>query len=396
MKPCLEQDEGDFMNETPTADALAELTSIHTPPCLSLYQPTHRHRPDNQQDPIRFRNLVKTLESSLQQQHPAAETRVLLEPFDALAQDHDFWNHTLDGLAVLGAPGVFRVFRLQRTVPELAVVASSFHTKPLRRYLQSADRFQVLGLSRARFALFEGSRDALDEIAPAKGIPRTITEALGEEVTAPRQTISAYGGQGGSSTPMHHGHGGKRDEVDLDAERFFRIVDRAVLEHHSRSSRLPLLLAALPEHHHMFRRLSHNPFLMKEALDVNPDGLSLEELRRRVWEVVEPLHRARQQAMAQAFSRSRSRGLGSEDLGQIAEAAVGGRVATLLIESGRQIAGRLDRASGRIDPADLDHPEIDDLLDDVGELVEAMGGEVRVLPPERMPVDTGLAATYRH
>ena len=29
------------------------------PPCLSLYQPTHRHHPDNQQDPIRFRNLLK-------------------------------------------------------------------------------------------------------------------------------------------------------------------------------------------------------------------------------------------------------------------------------------------------------------------------------------------------
>ncbi|MFP5405867.1 MAG: dihydropteroate synthase, partial [Gammaproteobacteria bacterium] len=28
-------------------------------PCLSLYQPTHRSFPDNQQDPIRFRNLVK-------------------------------------------------------------------------------------------------------------------------------------------------------------------------------------------------------------------------------------------------------------------------------------------------------------------------------------------------
>ena len=29
-----------------------------SPPCISLYQPTHRRHPDNQQDPIRFRNLV--------------------------------------------------------------------------------------------------------------------------------------------------------------------------------------------------------------------------------------------------------------------------------------------------------------------------------------------------
>ncbi|MGQ0699043.1 MAG: hypothetical protein ACT4PZ_12470 [Panacagrimonas sp.] len=47
------------MNNRLTVESLAELTAAQTPPCLSLYQPTHRHRPDNQQDPIRFRNLVK-------------------------------------------------------------------------------------------------------------------------------------------------------------------------------------------------------------------------------------------------------------------------------------------------------------------------------------------------
>ena len=46
---------------------------------------------------------------------------------------------------------------------------------------------------------------------------------------------------------MHHGHGGKKDEADIDAERFFRAIDRAVLEHHSRPSGPPLMLAALSD-----------------------------------------------------------------------------------------------------------------------------------------------------
>ena len=129
-----------------TIESLAELTSVHQPPCLSLYQPTHRRHPENQQDPIRFRNLMKDLDVSLRQKYPAVETRLLLEPFEALADDHDFWNHTLDGLAVLGGPDLFQVFRLQRPVAELTVVADSFHTKPLRRFLQSVGRYQVLGL----------------------------------------------------------------------------------------------------------------------------------------------------------------------------------------------------------------------------------------------------------
>ncbi|MBA3611425.1 MAG: hypothetical protein H0W49_00625 [Nitrospirales bacterium] len=379
-----------------TSDLIAELVSDHQPPCLSLYQPTHRRHPENQQDPIRFRNLVKELETSLRQKYPAVETRLLLEPFEALAHDHDFWTHTHDGLAVLAAQGLFHVFRLQRPVAELAVVADSFHTKPLRRFLQSVDRYQVLGLSLQKIRLFEGNRDALDEIDLVPGVPRTITEALGDELTDPHSTVASYGGVGGASAPMHHGHGGKNAEIDIDADRFFRAVDRAVLEHYSRPSGLPLILAALPEHHHRFHNISHNQFLMAEGLTINPDALAIDELPKRIWEVIEPQYQARLAKLADEYAVAKSHELGSDDLTQVAQAAAAGRVATLLIEANRQIAGRLDCATGEVKLADLSHPQVDDLLDDLGELVEKMGGRVLIIPAERMPGRTGLAATYRH
>jgi hypothetical protein len=379
-----------------TIESLAELASVPQPPCLSLYQPTHRHGPENQQDLIRFRNLVKELETSLRQKYPAVDTRLLVEPFQELARDHAFWNHTLDGLAVLGGPSLFRVFRLQRPVAELAVVADSFHTKPLRRFLQSVGRYQVLGLSLQKIQLFEGNRDALDEIDPAPDVPRTISEALGAELTEPHQTVASCGGVGGESTPMHHSQGGKKNEEDIDAERFFRAIDRAVLEHHSRPSGLPLILASLSEHHHLFHRVSHNPFLMPEGLPINPDVLPIDELRERAWQVVEPQYQARLATLVDEFAVAKSKGLGSDDLVQVAQAAAEGRVATLLIESDCQVPGRLDGAPGRVELADLSHPQADDLLDDLDKLVGKMGGRVMVMPAEQMPGRTGLAAIYRY
>lgn len=277
-----------FTPDTLTPASLAELASFSGRPCLSLYQPTHRRHPENQQDPIRFRHLVKALETSLRKQHASDAVKALVEPFEALAQDHDFWNHTQDGLAVLGAPGLFRVFLLQRQNSEwaeLAVVADSFHTKPLRRWLQSAGRYQVLALSRDKVQLFEGDRHVLDAVALAAAVPQTMAAALGDERTEPHSTVSSYGGIGGGHNAMHHGHGGRKDEIDDDAERFFRAVDRAVLEHHSRPSGLPLMLAALPEHHHLFREVSHNPFLMASGLMADPQGLTPDTLRQRAWDV---------------------------------------------------------------------------------------------------------------
>lgn len=377
-------------------DYAAGLLDACEPPCLSLYQPTHRHHPENQQDPIRFRNLVKALEESLLQKFPTHEIQPLLDPFLGLADDRDFWNHSLDGLAVLGARGMFRVYRLQRPVAELVVVADSFHTKPLRLILQSVDRYQVLGLSRQEIKLFEGNRDALDEIEPAQGVPRTITEALGEELTEPHQTVASYGGVGGSHSPMHHGHGGKKPEVDIDAERFFRAVDRGILKHHSRPSALPLILATLPKHRHLFHKVSQNPFLMDEGIDIHPDALPIDKLRQRAWRVVEPHYLARLAALVEEFGRARSKDLGHEELTHVAKAVVAGRVATLLIEADYEVPGRIDATTGDIEFDDLAHPEVDDVLDDLGALALKMGGQVVIVPTERMPTETGIAAIYRY
>ena len=378
-------------------DAKAGLWEKCDPPCLSLYQPTHRDHPDNEQDPIRFGNLVKTLEESLGQQYASEEIQELLEPMLALAKDHDFWNCTLDGLAVLRSRNMFRVYKLQRPVSALAVVADSFHTKPLLRILQSSDRYQVLALNRHEMKLFEGNRDALDEIDTAGDVPRTLTEALGEELTDSRQTVSSYGGSGGGQSHMHHGHGGRKDELDQDAERFFRAVDRAVLEHHSRPSGLPLILAALPEHHHMFHELSHNPFLYSESLDVHPDALaSVDELRERVWQTIEPLYLARLAGLVDTFGSNKPRGLAEDDLPEVARATVDGRVATLLIEARREIPGRVDTSTGELEFDELSNPELDDVLDDLGALALKMGGEVVIVPTQRMPSKTGIAAIYRY
>lgn len=379
-----------------TNELPVELPVSRDGPCLSLYQPTHRHYPDNQQDPIRFRNLVKTLEQSLRQKYPTREVRSLLEPFSDLARQDEFWNHTQDGLAVLGAPDLFRIYKLQRPVTELAIVADSFHTKPLLRILQSADRYQVLGLSRGAIKLFEGNRDALDEIDVAPEVPRTITDALGEELTEPHQTLRSSGGVGGSSVAMHHGHGGKKDEIEIDVDRYFRAVDRSILEHHSRPSGLPLMLAALPEHHNVFRKISQNPFLMSEGIKIHPDAVPLDELRKLAWSVVEPHYQARLNQLVEEFGQAKPRGLVGDEVAQVASAAASGRVETLLVEADREIPGHIDSSSGRIEFGDISHPQIDDLLDDLAELVLNRRGQVVVVPAERMPTGTGAAAIYRY
>jgi len=379
----------------PTNALLADLTADHhQQPQISLYLPTHRHHPENQQDSIRFSNLIKELHLLLEGQ-PDKQVRSLLGPLETLGRDEAFWNHTLDGLAVFLSPGWMRVVGFPCTVPKLVVVADSFHTKPLRRLLQSADRYQILGLNQHGIQLYEGNRYSLAALEPGAGVPNTIEEALGEELTEPHSTVASYGGVGHSSSPMHHGHGAKNAEIDNDADRYFRAVDRSVLEAHSRPSGLPLVLAALPEHHHRFHQVSHNPFLVPEGIQAHPDSMSMDTLRERAWDIFEPVYHERLAAWADDFVEARSKGLGLSDLTEIGAAAAAGRVSTLFIEADRMVVGNIDKAGVLVQVKEEENPQGDDLLDDLGELVVKHGGQVLVVPAAQMPATTGATAICR-
>jgi hypothetical protein len=361
------------------------------PPCLSLYQPTHRRRPENQRDLIRYRNLVKVLEKTLLQKYSKSDIQPLLAPFLAQADNRDFWNHTFNGLAVLGSRDFFRVYKLQSPVAEMAIVADSFHIKPLRRILQSADRYHILGLSRHNIRLFEGNRDVLDEIELVSGVPWTMTDVLGEELTEPHHSAASFGSVGGS-----HGHGGKESEVDEDAKRYFREIDRSILEYYSKPSGLPLILATLPEHKSIFHQVSHNPYLLETGIDIHPDSLSTDDLRLRAWQVMEPRYQAKLTNLVEDFHQSKSQDIGHDDLTQVAKAIVEGRVSSLLIEADREIPGRVDETTGIIVLDDLTNPEVNDVLDDLSSLTLKNGGKVVIIPAEKMPVETGIAAIYRY
>jgi hypothetical protein len=378
-----------------TKDALRTLIRTHEPPCISIYQPTHRHHPDNQQDPIRFRNLVRAVEDSLRQKYSGRDTRALLAPVEARTADAAFWNHALDGLAVLAAPGVLCVFQFQRPVKELAVVADSFHVKPLLRVVQSSDRYQVLCVTRHTARVFEGNRDVLDELDSAT-FPADIEAALGDHRTEPHLTVASYGTGTGGPGPMYHGHGSRKDETDKDTTRYFRAVDRAVIAQFSKPSALPLVLAALPEHQPIFRELSQNPSLLECGVEGNPEALSVEQLRDAAWRAVEPQYLTRLAELAETFTAGLARQRATPDLADAARAAVEGRVAQLLVEADRVIPGRIDPTTGRISTAPIDDPEVGDLLDDLAEGVLRTGGEVVIVPRQRMPSSSGLAAILRY
>ncbi|MDP3470440.1 MAG: hypothetical protein Q8S14_01100 [Algoriphagus sp.] len=382
-------------NTTPVNKALLqELLAVAESPCLSLYMPTHRTHPENLQNPVRFKNLMKELETSLLTKYSKDEIEKHLQPLVEITSGDGFWNYTSEGLAIFSSPGYSKAVDLATSPKEMAIVADTFHTKPIQYYLQSTDRFHVLAINRHDIQLFEGNRHSLVELELHALVPATMTDALGEEKTDKHSTVASYGGTGAS---MHHGHGGKKEEVDIDSERYFRAVAESVAEHYSKPTGIPLLLAALPEYHHLFHQVNKNPLLLEDGIKINPTAISIDKMAAMAWEIMEPEFLKKQEELVSRYNQSKANGLGSEDIKEVAVALVEGRVDTLLIEADRIIASRITNlVTGNVQNKAINNPRVDDLLDDMSELAIRMGGQVTVLNPDQMPSESGVAAILRY
>ncbi|MBC8006000.1 MAG: hypothetical protein H7X84_11040 [Verrucomicrobia bacterium] len=380
-----------------TRELIQDLLSAEQSICLSLYMPTYRIHPEKQQNPIRYKNLVRQMEESLLKKYTPDVVQKYIEPMETLIGDNELWNHTLNGLAVFSADGIFEVVNLHEPVSELAMVADSFHTKPLRQYIQSVDHYHVLAINQHDYRIYEGNRHSLNEVELVEDVPKNLVEALGEELTGRQSPIGSYGNTQRGTASIHGLGGDRKDEMEKDAERFFRVVANVAEERYSKPSGWPMILAALPEHHNLFHKVSKNPYLLKDGITVNPSALSVEQLNTMAWQIMEPEYTNKLDKVVNQFHQAKAHGKGSDDIDDIAVAAVEGRVDTLLVEADRMIAARItNMTSGNIQRRDLENPKIDDLLDDMSELVTKMGGQVMILPPEKMPSESGLAAIFRY
>lgn len=383
-------------------EALGELTAYTATPCLTLMMPTHRMPPERETDPIQFKNLVQELKRKMKENGFETHTP-LLKPLEAVFNDRDFWNHQRAGLAIFIAPGLFRSFRMPTALPVQTIVSDTFHVKPLYRYFQENNWFQVLVLNRDDVKLFEGNRFEFHEVPLEDKVPMSMKDALGSELTedhlnAGSASPSASGNRMDGNVvtgAVTHGYMEKSQEQDNDTMRFFRMVDRAIDEYFSSPSGLPLILAALPENQAVFREVSKNRLLQEKGIEMDASKVSADAIRDHAWNVYKPQYHERIRALVERQGLAVSQHLSHTLLEDIAIDAIDGRIDVLLIEEGRIIKGRVLEKERRIEYAAAGEG-VDDVIDDLSAIVIEKGGRVVVLPAETMPHDSGAVSINRY
>jgi len=369
---------------------------------ISLYMPTHRAGRDQQQGPIRMKNLMNEAEKKLMEfgvRRP--EVDEMMRPAEELLLDRDFWQHQGDGLAAFLADDGFSKFhRLPGHFDELAVVSNSFYVKPLLPLLNENKDFYVLALSVNKVKLFRGSRDSFQEVE-LKDMPTSMEEALQIEDLQKNlgfhtDTQNTVGGTGGERPAIFYGQGVDDNKKD-DIQRYFQIVNDGLARQFQDTS-VPMVIAGVDYLHPLFRNTSSYRNLLDEGIIGNPDRQDGKELHDQAWKIVEPLFQKNQQEALDRFAElhGQQRGLASSDLEPVVRAAVGGRVETLIVPLGIQRWGRYDPETDSVRVDSEPTPWNDDLLNFAAAQTLLNAGNVYAVPQEQLPPQTEIAAIYRY
>jgi len=370
-------------------------------PRVSLYLPTHTTYPDSQQDPIRLSNRLKEVERQLTETGwRESDVAELVAEAAAREKDDVFWHYQDEGLAVFVEPGSTRWVKLPEAVPELTVVASRYHIRPLIPILRDKGRFHVLAVTEDGARFFNGTQVGLQQIR-LPDMPESA-EKIWERTTFERDVgfhSRDRGRQvGGAAEPKYAALGESPEDYESTVlEHYTRDIAKAV-DAHLADSEAPLVLVALPRTLGYLAQHLEYRHTASEHVTVDPASLSAEDLHQRAWAVAEPILTEERTALR---NRLRAHVEGempdyTRNLEGIIKATEEGRVDTLFVSSGERVWGVYDPTYRVIRIDRVADAENEDLLNLAALRTLGQGGDVRTLPEDVRGELGPVAALYRY
>ncbi len=291
------------------------------------------------------------------------ERNKFLEPLDVLLLDDGIFKQMKGNIGIFRNQDSFRVLNIPIDIEQSCQVATSFHIKPLLRWLQSDQEFLLLGLNQDSAHLYLGSQHSL----------KLVDSILFPEFFKDQEAIKGY---------LSLKESRKRKAQEEEAFSWLNEWISGL----TKNSKPKLFIAGerrLAES--MNRNLNYsnavqtpiaNAFTQEKVGDICISIRKILKIDSR-----DLLEKALLEfRFAEEGNRTR------KNIFQIAKAVVQGKVRKLIVTDELSVFGKIDQKSGglEIHPFDLDH-EDDCILDDLAQMVLSQGGEVIVASREEIP-----------
>lgn len=351
---------------------------------ISILLPTHRTFPDNKQDAIALKNLVKEAEDRLNTRSDKRETEVIIDAINKKIDDLNH-NYNLDSLGIFANRHDVIVARFPFTAQARVIIDDTFAVRDLVREINDAVHYHVLIISRTSARLIEAFND------------RPIREF-------DSQTALQAGSFPAENPFLFAAKGLDRAQIPNEAanlKEFFNRVDKSLqeIQNNLGNDRLPVIIVGDTRNVSFFKEVCDQPSdIIGTVTSVSDLKVAAEKIIPEVLPVLAEYRLNRAQTALQHLAQARNAHQLLTDYSTIFRAIAEGNAARLFIRQGFIQPGVIDfdKKIVVIHEDATSSAVTDDIVDTFIELVMQQGGEICFLSAEQLGEEKPLSLQTRY
>lgn len=323
-------------------------------PCVSISLKTHRTHPDNVQDAIVLKKLLKEAEERVINEFGKRPAAAVLEKLAEIESDIDI-NYNLDSLHIFVSSDTKEIVKSALPMNDGNVqISDSFAIRPLIKASNRSEEYFTLLLSQSGVHLYRTLNDGI------------LGEVRNDDFPFSENSHYNTASDKASDSKLHD---------DLVRE-FLNKVDKALVKVHNETG-MNCVVISTEDNYSRLMQVADKPGIYLGYAAISYNNTAHHHIAKQTWEIVSELkHQQRAQAISD-MKEAVAQGKVLTDLQEIYQAAIDGRAEQLLIHQSfvQPVIMTSDRTFDRITDVTIPHA-IDDITSNIAWDVISKKGKV--------------------
>jgi len=289
-------------------EQLQKLAAEKNNPCVSISLNTHRTHPDNAQDEILLKNLLKEAEERVVNEFSKRPVANLLEKIKTVSKEIDV-NYNLDSLYIFLSNDTQEIVKSSWETSKSGVhISDSFAIRPLIKNYNRSENYLVMLLSQSGVQLFEA-------------VNADIVEEVRNE-DFPFSENRHYN--------THSDKGSDSKHLDDLVREFLNKVDKALVKVHNETE-LKCVVIATEDNYSRLQQVADKPSVYLGYSNIDYNKVETHNIVKQSWELVKEQQKQLRTEAISEMQDAVAQGKVLTDLQEIYQASIDGRGELLIV-----------------------------------------------------------------
>ena len=289
-------------------ELLQQLGRERNTPCVTISFNTHRTHPDNAQDKILLKNLLKEAEKRVVKEFGKKSTEELLEKI-ATVQNEINVNYNLDSFHLFLSNDTEEIVKLPWSVHQNWVnISKTFAIRPLIKAYNQSEPYLVMVLSQGGVNLYEAINDGI------------IQEITNDDFPFPENTHNIFFPER-KSDPVY---------VDDLIRKYFNRIDKALVKVYNETD-LNCVVVCTVDNYSLLIQVADKPDVYHGFVNINYNRRAPHQIVPQTWQLIKSLQQQRKAKAITEMKEAVAQGKVVTDLQEIYQAAIDGRGDLLIV-----------------------------------------------------------------